>query len=89
MTLEFTQELNDVVTRFKTLSQRVSAFVRGLNDEVKKLESVPDASARIKKDQARSLIKTFQTLLNEFSEEQLNYKQQCEKAISKYLKICE
>lgn len=84
---ELTDELNDVVTRFKNHSQTVSNFVQGINREIKRIGNSNDAVARIKKDQARTITRTFQNVLVDFNTEQVNYKEKCEKKISDYLTI--
>ncbi|KAI6242727.1 putative syntaxin-3 [Aphelenchoides fujianensis] len=84
---ESTKEMNDVVARFKDLSQMVSGFVQEINKEVRRLEKANDAVARIKKDQARTITRTFQNVLVEFNTEQVTYKEQCQKTITNYLSI--
>ncbi|KAI6196960.1 putative syntaxin-3 [Aphelenchoides besseyi] len=84
---ESTEELNEVQSRFNNLSQIVSRFIHEINKEVEKLKKSKDAVARIKTDQARTITRTFQNIIIDFNAEQVNYKEQCQKTISKYLSI--
>ncbi|CAD5212021.1 unnamed protein product [Bursaphelenchus okinawaensis] len=87
MDTKYKTEMNDIVNNFKALSKTISAFLTGLGDEVKRIGDQNDASSRIKRDHSRTLTRKFQNLLKEFNNEQLHYKEQSEKTISKYLKI--
>lgn len=89
-----TDELNEIVAKFKTNSQSVSNFVHGINEEIKRINDqnkrfgkTNDAVSRIKTDQARTITRTFQNVLVDFNTEQVSYKEKCEKKISDYLKI--
>ncbi|KAI6188336.1 putative syntaxin-3 [Aphelenchoides besseyi] len=84
---ESTEELNEVQSRFNNLSQIVSRFIHEINKEVEKMKKSKDAVARIKTDQARTITRTFQNIIIDFNTEQVNYKEQCQKTISKYLSI--
>lgn len=97
--LELTNELNEVVTTFKNHSKKLSTYVQGLftqsfqydylgiNAEIKRIGNLNDAVSRMKKDQTRTVTRTFQNVLVDFNTEQVNYKEKCEKKISDYLKI--
>ncbi|CAD5216301.1 unnamed protein product [Bursaphelenchus xylophilus] len=84
---KYNAEMNEVVSNFKALTKSVSGFLSGLAEEVKRIGNQNDASSRIKKDQSRTLTRAFHNLLNDFNEEQLHYKSQCEKTIAKFLRI--
>ncbi|KAI6184035.1 Syntaxin-1A isoform X2 [Aphelenchoides bicaudatus] len=59
----------------------------GLNNEIKRIGNATDAVSRIKKDQARTITRTFQTVLTDFNAEQVKYKEDCEKTIARYMEI--
>ena len=89
------------MTTFKEHSQSVAKFIQGLllsililsnwclgiNKEVQRIGKANDAISRIKKDQARTITRTFQNVLVDFNTEQVSYKEKCEERISTYLSI--
>lgn len=58
-----------------------------LDDEARLLERSPDVVARIRKDQARAVARSFRDVIIEFNSEQVSYKDRCQSRINNYLKI--